>query len=154
MFTADQSPHARTHAHMHSNTSKYLTSYRSHLSQLSVLPFPHMKRALAKLADSITLGNVVTGEVEEVHPAILKWWQYAADDASMWVSADKCTEICMWLRTASGLPDGHVVFEQRLESTRQKVRQVLSADAVSGSIASACMQVMSSFTGSLHDPGR
>ena len=112
-----------------------------------------MKRAIAKLADSIALGNVVTGEVEEVHPAILKWWQYATDDASMWVSEDKFVEICLWLRTPSGLPDGHVVFEQRLQATRREVRQVLSTDAVSGSIASACMSVMSSFAGSLHDPG-
>ena len=58
----------------------------------------------------------------------------------------------MWLRTPSELPDGHLVFEQRLEDTKREVRQVLSTDAVSGSISSACMKVMSSFAVSLNDP--
>ena len=58
----------------------------------------------------------------------------------------------MWLRTPSDLPDGHLVFEQRLEDTKCEVRQVLSTDAVSGSISSACMKVMSAFAVSLNDP--
>lgn len=58
----------------------------------------------------------------------------------------------MWLRTPADLPDGHLVFEQRLKDTKREVRQVLSTDAVSGSIASACMSVMSSFAVSLNDP--
>ena len=64
--------------------------------QLSVVPFPHMKRALSKLADSIELGNEVVGELDEVHPAIIKWWEYAPDDPSLWVSLDKVREAQGW----------------------------------------------------------